>query len=129
MRRIATQEAPAAVGPYEQGVVTEGKLLFTAGQVALIPNGGLVKSSIEDETHQVMSNLRAILDAAGCRFANVVQTTIYITDPGSYQAVNQVYKEYFENNEYPARECVGVPFLPLLDARVEISMVAELPEL
>jgi 2-iminobutanoate/2-iminopropanoate deaminase len=125
MKRIATGEAPAAVGPYSQGTV-EGDFLFTAGQVALTPEGELVRGSIEDETHQVMRNLEAILGAAGCRFANVVKTTIYITDPDSYRPVNGVYGSYFPDGEYPARECVGVPFLPLPDARVEISMTAAL---
>lgn len=131
MKRITTKEAPAAVGPYSLGTITEGRrLFFTAGQVALTPEGILVKGTIEEETHQVMSNLRAILGAAGCRFADVVATTIYITEPDSYQPVNKVYGGYFDDEGeggYPSRTCVGVAFLPLPDARVEISMVAELP--
>lgn len=127
MKRIRTGEAPAAVGPYSQGVIEEG-FLFTAGQVALTPEGELITESIEAETRQIMSNLQAILGAAGCHFANVVKTTTYITEPEAYKTVNAVYGEYFPEGEYPARECVGVAFLPLPDARVEISMIAALPK-
>jgi 2-iminobutanoate/2-iminopropanoate deaminase len=74
-----------------------------------------------------MNNLRAILNAAGCDFAHVVKSTVYITDPQIYKTVNAVYGEFFTEGKAPARECVGVPFLPLPGARVEISMVAELP--
>lgn len=127
MKLIKTGEAPAAVGPYSQGT-TEGSFLFTAGQIALTPTGELITESIEAEVHQIMNNLQAILSAAECHFANVVKTVIYITDLESYGTVNAVYGEYFPEGEYPARECVGVAFLPLPDARVEISMIAALSE-
>lgn len=127
MRRIHTPEAPAAVGPYSQGVVT-GTLLYTAGQVALTPEGELVNSTIEDETHQVMTNLSAILKAAGCRFANVVYTRIYITDRTLFSRVNKAYAHYFSEGKEPARECV-VAAPPLDSAHVEISMIAEIPRL
>jgi 2-iminobutanoate/2-iminopropanoate deaminase len=125
MRRIHTAEAPAAVGPYSQGIVT-GNLLYTAGQIALTPGGKLIEGTIEDETHQVMANLKAILGAAGCRFANVVQARIYITDMELFSRVNEVYAQYFPEGEEPVRECV-IAAPPLEGAHVEMSMVAEVP--
>jgi 2-iminobutanoate/2-iminopropanoate deaminase len=125
MRRINTTEAPAAVGPYSQGIVT-GNLLYTAGQIALTAEGQLIKGSIEEETHQVMTNLKAILGAAGCRFANVVQTRVYITDMELFPRVNEVYAQYFPKDEVPVRECV-VAAPPLEGAHVEMSMIAEVP--
>lgn len=126
MKRITTLEAPAAIGPYNQGA-TGRDFLFTAGQIALTPEGELINASIEEEVHQVMRNLQAILNEAGCSFSDVVKTTIYITELSIYKTVNIIYGSYFSNNEYPARECVGVAFLPLSDVHVEISMIAALP--
>jgi 2-iminobutanoate/2-iminopropanoate deaminase len=126
MKRVKTEKAPEAVGPYSQGVAVGG-FLFTAGQVALTPSGALVTESIEAEIRQIMNNLQAILHAAGCDFAHVVKSTVYITDPEIYKTVNIIYGEFFTEGEAPARECVGVLFLPLPQARVEISMVAQLP--
>lgn len=122
---IHTPDAPGAVGAYSQGVVSRG-LLFTAGQVALRPEGGLANSSVEGETHQVMANLRAILGAAGCSFVDVVQTRIYITDQELFPRVNTAYAEYFTEGQEPVRECV-VAAPPLEGAHVEMSMIAETP--
>jgi 2-iminobutanoate/2-iminopropanoate deaminase len=126
MKRVKTEKAPEAVGPYSQGVAAGG-FLFTAGQVALTPDGTLITESIEAEIRQIMNNLQAILHAAGCDFAHVVKSTVYITDLEVYKTVNAVYGAFFTEGEAPARECVGVSFLPLPDARVEISMIAQLP--
>jgi len=126
MKRITTLEAPAAIGPYTQGTIERG-FLFTAGQIALTHEGELVNGSIEEETHQIMRNLQAILNEAGCGFSDVVKATIYITELSSYKTVNTIYGSYFSDAEYPARECVGVAFLPLPEARIEISMIAALP--
>jgi len=126
MKRIYTPEAPAAVGPYSQGTIT-GNLVYTAGQIALTPAGELLNSSIEEETHQIMTNLQAILGAAGCKLADVIQARIYITEKEFFPRVNAVYAEYFSENETPARECV-VAQPPLDGAHVEISMIAELQE-
>lgn len=125
MKRIETKEAPAAVGPYSQGVVM-GDMLYTAGQIALTPEGSLANESIEQETHQIMANLQAILGAAGCQFANVGFTRIYIAEQEFFPRVNTVYAEYFPEGETPARECV-VAQPPLQGAHVEISMIAEIP--
>jgi len=126
MKRISTPEAPAAVGPYSQATIT-GNLVITAGQIALTPEGELRNGSIEEETHQIMANLQAILNAAGCRLADVLQTRVYITEKELFPRVNTVYAEYFQEGETPARECV-VAAPPLEGAHVEISMMAELQQ-
>jgi len=126
MKRISTTEAPAAVGPYSQATIT-GNLVITAGQIALTPEGKLRNSSIEEETHQIMANLQAILGAAGCRLADVVQARVYISEKEFFPRVNAVYAEYFQEGETPARECV-VATPPLEGAHVEISMMAELQQ-
>lgn len=119
-----TTDAPAPIGPYNQAVKA-GDLLFISGQIALIPGSTeLVLTSVSDETHQVMKNLKAILYAAGASFSNVVKTTIFLTDMTLFAAVNEVYGSYFEA-DYPARETVAVKGLPL-NVNVEISMVAAL---
>jgi len=119
---IATQQAPAAVGPYSQGVRV-GDLVFTAGQIALDPaSGQLVDGGIEAQTRQVLTNLSAILEAAGTSLANVVKTTVFLTDMGEFKAMNGVYAEFFPAAP-PARSTVQVGALPL-GARVEIEAVA-----
>ena len=100
-----------------------GNLIFTSGQVHLTDEGILLKGSIEEKTHQVMQNLKAVLAEAGVGFGEVVKATIYITDLSLYERVNEVYIGYFDN-QVPAREMVGVKELPL-GAELEISMVAE----
>jgi 2-iminobutanoate/2-iminopropanoate deaminase len=124
MKRISTSEAPAAVGPYSQGVIT-GNFVLTAGQVALTPAGELKNASIEEETHQIMANLQAILGEAGCKLANVVQARVYIAEKAFFPEMNAVYRGYFAEDEEPVRECV-VAQPPLDGAHVEISVMAEL---
>jgi 2-iminobutanoate/2-iminopropanoate deaminase len=119
---ISTHHAPAAVGPYSQGVQC-GELVYTAGQIPLDPaTGRLVEGSIEDQTRQVLNNLRAILVAAGCTMADVVKTTVFIMDMADFKAMNGVYAEFFPTTP-PARSTVQVGGLPL-GARVEIEAVA-----
>lgn len=125
MKRIHTTDAPAAIGPYSQGTIANG-LVYTAGQIALTPEGKLRNGSVEEETRQIMANLEAILAAAGCRFNDVVFTRIYITNRELFSQVNTVYANYFPEGETPARECV-VAAPPLEGAHVEISMIAQLP--
>lgn len=121
-RVITTPDAPAPIGPYNQAVQANG-LLFISGQVAINPQtGNLVMDSIEAETHQVMQNLQAILQQAGLSFANVVKTTIFLSDMALFSAVNEVYGSYF-TSQYPARETVAVKGLPK-QVNVEISMIA-----
>ncbi len=119
---IATPNAPAAVGPYSQGV-RAGKLVYTAGQVALDPaTGKLVEGDIEAQTHQVFRNLQAVLRAAGTDLANVVKTTVFLQDMDHFAAMNQAYAQHFAGQP-PARTTVQVAKLPL-GALVEIEAVA-----
>lgn len=121
---ITTTQAPAPIGPYNQAIQT-GNLLFISGQVCLDPvTGTLQNKDIQDETHQVMHNLKAILQEAGIDFSHVVKTTIFLTDMNQFGAVNEVYGKYFEGN-FPARETVQVSGLPR-SVNVEISMIAVL---
>jgi len=119
---IATPNAPAAVGPYSQGV-RAGNLVYTAGQVALDPaTGKLVEGDIEAQTHQVFRNLQAVLRAAGTDLANVVKTTVFLQDMDHFAAMNQAYAQHFAGQP-PARTTVQVAKLPL-GALVEIEAVA-----
>lgn len=126
---ITTPNAPAPIGPYNQAVLT-GETLFISGQICIDPaTGNLKNKDIQEETHQVMHNLKAILQQAGMDFSHVVKTTIFITDMHQFGAVNEVYGKYFEADlpagqaGFPARETVQVSALPKF-VNVEISMVA-----
>ena len=119
---IKTTQAPAPIGPYNQAVQT-GDLLFISGQICIDPaSGELKKKDLQEETHQVMHNLKAILKQAGMDFSNVVKTTIFLTDMHRFTEVNEVYGKYFEG-DFPARETVQVSALPKF-VNVEISMIA-----
>ena len=121
-RAVSTAGAPAAIGPYSQGIVTDG-LLFCAGQAALDPQtGALVEGGIEPETERVLANLSAVLDAAGASWGDVVKTTIFLVDMGDFTTVNGIYGR-FVTDPPPARSTVGVAALPK-GARVEIEVVA-----
>ena len=121
---INTSSAPSPIGPYSQAVQA-GNQLFISGQICLDPSSGeLMNKDIQQETHQVMHNLKAILQQAGMDFSNVVKTTIYITDMNRFTEINEVYGKYF-NKEFPARETVQVSALPKF-VNVEISMIAVL---
>lgn len=120
---IQTSDAPAPIGPYNQAVQI-GNILYTSGQVALNPTtGNLEMESIETETEQVMKNLNAILTAANTNFANVVKTTIFITDMANFSRINAVYGKFFDEATAPARETVQVAGLPR-GVNIEISMMA-----
>ncbi len=119
---IFTSNAPAAIGPYSQAVLTRG-VLYTSGQIAIVPETGeLDLSNINAETHQVMKNLEAILSASEMDFSNVVKCTIFLKDMNQYAEINAVYAQYFSDKP-PAREAVQVSRLPN-DVNVEISLVA-----
>lgn len=119
---INTPSAPAPIGPYNQAVMVGGTL-YISGQICIDPASGNMKNKdVQEETHQVMHNLKAILDAAGLTFNNVVKTTIFITDMNRFSEINEVYGKYFEG-DFPARETVQVSALPKF-VNVEISMVA-----
>ena len=123
-RAISTDGAPGAVGPYSQGIATD-HLLFSAGQAALdTATGALVEGGIEPETERVMANLTAVLDAAGCGWADVLKTTIFLVDMADFTTVNGIYGR-FVGDPPPARSTVGVSALPK-GARVEIEVVARL---
>ena len=119
---IITSNAPAPIGPYNQAVLA-GNFLFVSGQVAINPeNGELNMPSIEEETHQVMRNLKAVLLEAGLAFDNVVKSSIFLTDMGNFAEVNDIYGKYF-TADFPARETVQVSALPK-NVNVEISVIA-----
>lgn|SRR6476661_5695255 len=119
---INTKNAPAPIGPYNQAIMA-GDTLYISGQVCIDPaNGNLKNRDVQDETHQVMQNLKAILSEAGLTFNNVVKTTIFITDMNRFSEINEVYGKYFEG-AFPARETVQVSALPKF-VNVEISMIA-----
>ena len=119
---VATDKAPAAIGPYSQAV-RAGDFVFTAGQAALNPaTGKLVEGGIEAQTRQTLNNLSAVLQAAGTSLANAVKTTVFLTDMGDFKAMNGVYAEFFPAAP-PARSTVQVAALPL-GACVEIEVVA-----
>lgn len=123
MEIIATNKAPAAIGPYSQAV-RAGGMLFCSGQIALDPiTGEMVSGSIEEETRRVLENLQELLGAAGVGFDNVLKTTIYLVDMADFPTVNQVYGSYFSASK-PARATVAVAALPR-GARVEIEAIAE----
>lgn len=120
-KEIKTLNAPQAIGPYSQAI-SAGNFIFTAGQIYLTQEGNLIEGSIEDKVHQVMKNLDAILRASGVTFADVVKTTIYITDGSMFSRINTIYASYMKE-PYPARETVIVKDLPK-SAEIEISMIA-----
>ena len=120
---IFTENAPAPIGPYNQAVL-KGNTLYTSGQIAINPvNGELVISNIEAETEQVMQNMKAVLEAAGMTFENVVKTTIFIMNMNDFASINTIYGSYFNEKTAPARETVQVACLPK-NVNVEISMIA-----
>ena len=123
-RIINTENAPAPIGPYNQAIKIDN-MLFISGQVAMDPrnNNELIKSSVNDETHQVMKNLSAILEDASMDFTNVVKTTIYLSDMSYFNEVNTIYGSYLKEGDEPARETVAVKTLPK-EVNIEISMIA-----
>ena len=123
MRKIATQNAPAAIGPYSQGIIT-GNLLFSSGQIALNPQTGeVVGSDIAEQAEQVMKNIGAILAEAGTNYERTVKTTCFLADMNDFAAFNEVYGRYF--TEKPARCCVAVKTLPK-NVLCEVEVIAEI---
>lgn len=120
---ITTKNAPAPLGPYSQAVLSNNTL-YTSGQIAIDPlTNEMVTSTIEKETTQVMHNLKAVLEAAGMSFKNVVKSSIFISDMENFSKINEIYGTYFEEEIAPARETVEVANLPKY-VNVEISMIA-----
>ena len=122
MNIVNSKHAPAPIGPYNQAIEFNG-MLFCSGQIALNPeDGSLVMDSVQNETHQVMKNIQAILNEAGLTFNHIIKTTIFLSDMQLFSEVNDIYASYFSNH-YPARETVAVLGLPK-GVHVEISVTA-----
>ena len=124
---IRTDSAPAPVGPYNQAVVAQGKMIFVAGQIPLNPDTGEIvgDGDITKQTQQVMANLGAILTEAGASWDNVVKTSVFLSDLANFAPMNQIYAQYFPEETAPARACVEVSRLPK-DVLVEIECIAVL---
>lgn len=121
MNVVQTSGAPAAIGPYSQGIIVNN-MFYSSGQIPLTAEGVLVEGDIQVQTHQVFKNLQAVLEEAGASFETVVKTTVFIKDMNDFAALNEVYGEYFSVHK-PARSCVEVARLPK-DVLVEIEVIA-----
>ncbi|WJJ95313.1 RidA family protein [Algibacter luteus] len=120
---ITTDKAPAPIGPYNQAILVNNTL-YTSGQIAINPEtNALVLENIKDETHQVMQNLKAVLEAASMTFDNVIKSSIFISNMDDFAQINEVYGSYFDDANAPARETVQVARLPK-NVNVEISVIA-----
>ncbi|MDP4105915.1 MAG: RidA family protein [Bacillota bacterium] len=121
MKSVHTDLAPAAIGPYSQGILVNN-LFYSSGQIPLKADGTMVTGDVKEQTKQVFQNLEAVLTAAGASFETVVKATVFIANMDDFAAVNEVYGEFFSTHK-PARSCVEVSRLPK-DALVEIEVVA-----
>lgn len=122
MKKVHTNNAPQAIGPYSQATVV-GDLVFTSGQIPIDPATGNVEANdVKEQTHRVCKNLAAVLDEAGSSLDKVVKTTCFLTDIADFAAFNEVYAEYF--TQKPARSCVAVKALPK-NVLVEVEVIAE----
>lgn len=122
LKKISTDKAPAAIGPYSQGIIT-GNLLFASGQIPINPaNGEIEATDIVGQAEQVMKNIGAILDAAGTDYTKVVKTSCFLADMNDFATFNEVYAKYF--TEKPARSCVAVKTLPK-NVLCEVEVIAE----
>ena len=122
LKKVSTEKAPAAIGPYSQAIVN-GNMLYTSGQIPIIPETGeLVQGDITAQAEQVMKNLSAVLEAAGTTFAKVIKTTCFLADMNDFASFNAVYETYFTENR---RSCVAVKQLPK-NALVEVELIASI---
>jgi 2-iminobutanoate/2-iminopropanoate deaminase len=121
MQVVSTKEAPAAIGPYSQGIIVNN-VFYSSGQIPLTAEGEMVNGDVQVQTHQVFKNLQAVLEEAGASLESVVKTTVFIKDMNDFGKVNEIYGEYFHTHK-PARSCVEVARLPK-DALVEIEVIA-----
>ena len=125
LKKVSTADAPAAIGPYSQGIISGG-FLFASGQIPIDPASGEIKAEgIEAQADQAMKNVGAILKAAGTDYSNVVKTTCFLADMGDFAAFNAVYEKYF--TEKPARSCVAVKQLPK-NVLCEVEVIAAVTE-
>lgn len=121
MKAVSTSKAPAAIGPYVQGMIVNG-MFYSSGQIPLNAEGIMIEGSIEEQTHQVFANLKAVLEEAGSSLAQVVKTTVFIKDMNDFAILNEIYGQHFGEHK-PARSTVEVARLPK-DAKVEIEVIA-----
>ena len=121
MKIVNTKLAPEAIGPYSQGIVVNN-MFYSSGQIPLKADGTLVTGDVQEQTHQVFQNLKAVLEEAGATLETVVKATVFIKDMNDFASINEVYGEYFSAHK-PARSCVEVARLPK-DVLVEIEVIA-----
>ena len=121
MKIVNTSSAPAAIGPYSQGIIVNN-LFYSSGQIPLTASGEMVTGDIVEQTHQVFKNLKAVLNEAGASLESVVKSTVFLKDMNQFAEFNEVYGQYFAEHK-PARSCVEVARLPK-DALVEIEVIA-----
>lgn len=121
MTVVSTKNAPQAIGPYSQAILV-GNMLYTSGQIALKPDGTFLDGDIKEQTMQVFSNLKAVLNEAGCDFEHVVKTTVFLSDMDNFAPMNEIYSSFFVESK-PARSTVAVKTLPK-NGLVEIECVA-----
>ena len=125
MKKISTEKAPQAIGPYSQAIVT-GNLLFTSGQIPINPESGNVEATdIKGQTEQICKNLKAVLEEAGSSFEKVIKTTCFLQNMEDFAEFNEVYASYFTSK--PARSCVAVKALPK-NVLAEIELIAKIGE-
>ena len=123
LKKVATSKAPAAIGPYSQAVIY-GDILFTSGQIAIVPESGNIEGKdIVSQTEQVMKNLAEVLKEAGTSFDNVIKTTCFLADIKDFASFNEIYGKYFTSK--PARSCVAVKDLPK-GALCEVEVIAKI---
>ncbi|WP_078393323.1 RidA family protein [Shouchella patagoniensis] len=121
MQIVHTTNAPQAIGPYSQGMIVNN-MFYSSGQIPLTAEGELVDGTVEEQTHQVFANLKAVLDEAGSSLEKVVKATVFIKDMNNFPQINDVYGTYFSEHK-PARSCVEVARLPK-DVLIEIEVIA-----
>jgi 2-iminobutanoate/2-iminopropanoate deaminase len=119
---VLTQNAPAPIGPYSQGTIAEGKLLFVSGQIPFTPEGNLVGETIEEQTHQSLKNVKAIVEAAGLTMNNIVKTTVLMKNLADFGIMNEIYNSYLGESK-PARAAYEVARLPK-EVLIEIEAIA-----
>lgn len=125
MTRINTEEAPKAIGPYSQAIIS-GSMLYVSGQIPVNPKTGEIPSTIEEQTKQSLENVKSVIKEAKSDMKNVVRCTVYIKDMNDFPKINEVYASYF-SEPYPARACVEVARLPK-DVQIEIDAIVEIPK-
>lgn len=123
MKTVSTTKAPAAIGPYSQAQIV-GSIVYTSGQIPIIPETGALAEGLEAQAHQVFKNISELLKAAGSDMSKVFKTTVFIKDMNDFAAINAIYAQYF-TEPFPARSCVEVARLPK-DVKLECEVIAEL---